>query len=61
MSSKAPAMTKLTSMREAFFQAYQSQKGSINKELEVSVLRHLKSNCGRIFHRKGFFVTRTKQ
>lgn len=58
MARQQPALVKLTSIREAFFKAYHQQKGTISEPLQRSVWNHLRSNSGRIFHKKGFFVTR---
>lgn len=51
----------ITAMREAFFQAFQRQKHELDPKLKGIIARRLKGNAGRVFHKKGWFVTRHKK
>lgn len=59
MTGQTPEMVQITNMREAFYQAYHRQKNSLDRNVRSSTFRHLKSNAGRIYHRRGWFVTRS--
>lgn len=51
----------ITPMREAFFQAFQRQKHELDPQFKSVIARKLKGNAGRVFHKKGWFVTRRKK
>lgn len=56
-----PAVIQVTALRDAFHHAFHTQdRKSISKPLRDSVGKHLKRNAGRIFHKKGWYVTRRK-
>jgi len=51
----------ITAMREAFFQAFHRQKRELDPKFKGVIARRLKGNAGRVFHKKGWFVTRRKR
>lgn len=53
-----PALVKMTTMREAFFQAFHREP---RHPLKKVISKKIKGNAGRIYHRKGWFVTRSNQ